>query len=260
MQENSNLGPAVTRAIHDIRLLANIDGLSIGDRLPSERALADRLQTSRSTVRLALNEMRARGEITTRAGRGGTVLIEDIAHYAVPMRIDVNAKSARIIDRTAASTSGLPHMLASQGIKCTTTVLDARVRHCSERVCTAFRVPTSRQLVRVERLRTIAGIPISYEQTYIDPHTYPDLLELDLTGSIYQILQFVYGTAIRSVEETIEMIPGFGKSVRQLKLESGTPLLCAFSRATDALSNPVVVSLDIYPASRVRLTTSHTVQ
>jgi len=260
MGSANGLKPAMMRAVHDIHLLAYVDELKPGDHLPAERALAERLQVSRSTVRLALEHMRERGEIVTRSGRAGTVIVQDIATLASPARVRVNAKSARIIDRAAGSTAGLPHMLASQGMECVTTVLDARVQHCSERVCQAFHVPTSQQLVRVERLRTVDGQPLSYEQTYVDLRAYPDFLEFNLTQSIYQMLQFNYGTTIQSVEETIEVIPGFGRSARQLQLATGTPLLCAFSRALDGLGRVVVVSDDVYPATQVRLTTSHTLR
>lgn len=67
-------------------------------------------------------------------------------------------------------------------------------------------MPISQQLVRVERLRTVDGQPLSYEQTYVDLRAYPDFLEFNLTQSIYQMLQFNYGTTIQSVEETIEVI------------------------------------------------------
>ena len=186
------LSATVSRAIHDIRLLANVDELRVGDRLPAERALAERLQVSRSTVRAALKAMRERGEIVTRGGRAGTVIAADIAHTVLPSRIDVNAKSARVIDRTSASTSGLPHMLASQGKSCVTTVLDARMQRCDERICTMFHCASSQPLIRVERARAIGNVPISYEQTYLDPRGYPDFLDFDMTASIYQLLQFNY--------------------------------------------------------------------
>ncbi|PAU69608.1 GntR family transcriptional regulator [Bifidobacterium italicum] len=251
---------AVSRAIHDIHLLANVDELGVGDHLPAERALAERLQVSLSTVRAALGVMRARGEISTRRGRAGTVITTDIARHALPSRVTVNAKSARIIDRTSASTSGLPHMLASQGMACVTTVLDAHVQHCDERICQMFHVPASQPLIRVERVRSVDGAPISYEQTYLDPRGYPDFLDFDLTRSIYQLLQFNHGTVIHAVEETIEMIPGFGRPARALRLPSGTPLLYVCSRAADALGNTVVASDDIYPAAHVRLTTARTLR
>ncbi|GAA2683296.1 FCD domain-containing protein [Nonomuraea recticatena] len=54
------------------------DGLTVGDRLPGERQLAEQLQVGRSSVREALRVLETLGVITSQAGRGpdaGAVLI-----------------------------------------------------------------------------------------------------------------------------------------------------------------------------------------
>lgn len=251
-------GPVVRRAICDIRLLVAQKELSVGDRLPSERALAETLFVSRATIRASLNLMREQGEIETFPGRGGTVIIKDIASRAQVSRIDIATKSAGLIDRPSGSASGLPIMLASQGLECETTVLQADVRECPENICLGFNLPIGNRLMRIERIRTIGGEPISYEQTYINQRDYPLFLELDLTGSIYQLLRTVCSVDIRTVEESIEVVPGMGRCIRHLKLQTGVPLLCVFSRALDSSGCPVVLSQDTYPANKVRLTTSKT--
>lgn len=251
-------GPVVRRAICDIRLLAAQKELSVGDRLPSERALAETLFVSRATIRASLNLMREQGEIETFPGRGGTVIIKDIASRAQVSRIDIATKSAGLIDRPSGSASGLPIMLASQGLECETTVLQADVRECPENICLGFNLPIGNRLMRIERIRTIGGEPISYEQTYINQRDYPLFLELDLTGSIYQLLRTVCSVDIHTVEESIEVVPGMGRCIRHLKLQTGVPLLRVFSRALDSSGCPVVLSQDTYPANKVRLTTSKT--
>lgn len=63
-----------TRAFEDV--LAQIeqriveDGLTVGDRLPGERQLAEQLQVSRSSVREALRVLETLGVISSQAGRG----------------------------------------------------------------------------------------------------------------------------------------------------------------------------------------------
>lgn len=251
-------GPAVRRAICDIRLLAEQKELSVGDKLPSERALAETLFVSRATIRAALDLMRSQGEIETFPGRGGTVITKDIASRAQVSRIDIVTKSADLIDRPSGSASGLPIMLASQGLECETTVLQADIRECPENICLGFGLPAGSQLMRIERIRTIDGEPISYERTYINQRDYPSFLELNLTGSIYQLLRTVCSADIHTVEESIEVVPGMGRCIRHLRLQTGAPLLRVFSRALDPSGHPVVMSQDTYPANKVRLTTSKT--
>lgn len=48
----------------------------------------------------------------------------------------------------------------------------------------------------------------------------------------------------------------FGRCAKLLSLKSGTPVLYAVSRAVEEDGRTVVLSHDMFPANRVRLTTS----
>ena len=61
------LSSAVIKQIEEL-ILRGV--LRPGERLPSERELADRLQVSRPSLRDALSEMQAKGLLSTRAGAG----------------------------------------------------------------------------------------------------------------------------------------------------------------------------------------------
>lgn len=56
--------------VGELRTLISKEGIQAGDRLPSERELADRLQVGRSTVREALRSLELLGLIETRRGEG----------------------------------------------------------------------------------------------------------------------------------------------------------------------------------------------
>ncbi|WP_100012086.1 FadR/GntR family transcriptional regulator [Lentibacillus sediminis] len=56
--------------LQEIRLFIEKNGLTSGDKLPSERELADTLQKGRSSVREALRAMELLGLIETRQGEG----------------------------------------------------------------------------------------------------------------------------------------------------------------------------------------------
>ncbi|GII03737.1 FadR/GntR family transcriptional regulator [Planobispora takensis] len=63
-----------TRAFEDViaqieRRIAD-DGLTVGDRLPGERQLAEQLQVSRASVREAMRVLETLGVISSQAGRG----------------------------------------------------------------------------------------------------------------------------------------------------------------------------------------------
>jgi GntR family transcriptional repressor for pyruvate dehydrogenase complex len=51
----------------------------VGEKLPGERELAERLGVSRATLREAISALRAAGFVTTTRGRGGGTIVEPVA-------------------------------------------------------------------------------------------------------------------------------------------------------------------------------------
>lgn len=68
--------------VGELRLMINAEGIKAGDKLPSERVLAERLQVGRSTVREALRSLELLGLIETRRGEG-TYLADFKKHQLV---------------------------------------------------------------------------------------------------------------------------------------------------------------------------------
>lgn len=56
--------------VGELRALISKEGIQAGDKLPSERELAERLQAGRSTIREALRSLELLGLIETRRGEG----------------------------------------------------------------------------------------------------------------------------------------------------------------------------------------------
>jgi GntR family transcriptional regulator, transcriptional repressor for pyruvate dehydrogenase complex len=71
-----------------------------GDRLPSERELAERLNVSRATLREAISALRAAGFVSTTRGRGGGTIVEPIAADWRPDRPSGVDRQAEIEDLT----------------------------------------------------------------------------------------------------------------------------------------------------------------
>jgi DNA-binding FadR family transcriptional regulator len=65
----ASVGETTERVEGAIRALATVT-LSAGDRLPSERTLADELNAGRTTVRLVLVKLAAEGLVRSEHGRG----------------------------------------------------------------------------------------------------------------------------------------------------------------------------------------------
>ncbi len=69
-------GSAVDQVVAQIRELIDTDGLTVGDKLPTERELCDRFATSRNTVREAMRMLKAYGIVDVRPKVGATIIDE----------------------------------------------------------------------------------------------------------------------------------------------------------------------------------------
>ncbi|WJY27973.1 FadR/GntR family transcriptional regulator [Sporosarcina trichiuri] len=88
--------------VSDLRTIIKEEGAEIGDKLPSERVLAERLQVGRSTIREALRSLELLGLIETRRGEG-TFLADYKKHQLVDILsafIMQHPQSLRDVDRT----------------------------------------------------------------------------------------------------------------------------------------------------------------
>ena len=88
--------------VADLRTIIKEEGAVIGDKLPSERMLADRLQVGRSTIREALRSLELLGLIETRRGEG-TFLADYKKHQLVEVLstfILQNPQSLKGVDDT----------------------------------------------------------------------------------------------------------------------------------------------------------------
>lgn len=73
--------------VKELRLIIKEEGIKTGEKLPSERELAERLSVGRSTVREALRSLELLGLIETRRGEG-TFLVDFQKHQLVEVLAD----------------------------------------------------------------------------------------------------------------------------------------------------------------------------
>ncbi|WP_342510708.1 GntR family transcriptional regulator [Sporosarcina sp. FSL K6-1522] len=99
--------------VGELRSLIKEEGIKTGDKLPSERELAERLQVGRSTVREALRSLELLGLIETRRGEGTFLadfgkhqLVEVLAAFIMQQPNSVlDVQETRMIHEMAAITT-----------------------------------------------------------------------------------------------------------------------------------------------------------
>lgn len=125
-----------------LRDLLAAGGLLPGDRLPSERDLADRLGVGRPAVREALRELRAHGLLVTGRGRQGTTVAERTgqATFSLPL--------ATASETTA--TAALDLMVYRRAVECEAAALAARRADQDDLRRIARAIPEKRSLLTPE--------------------------------------------------------------------------------------------------------------
>jgi GntR family transcriptional regulator len=195
--------------------------LAPGDRLPPERALAAAYGVSRMTVRQALQALESRGLLRRAIGRNGGSFV------ASPK-----------LERDLGTFSGLSEQLARQGV-----VAGARVLSAGE-------LDGAIQIVRV---RLADGEPFALERSSFPADRFRGLLELELTGSLYDLLAEQFDAAPVRAVERIEPVLADEEDAAALGLRAGVPLMLVDRIAYDADGLVVETARDVFRGDRTRI-------
>ncbi len=213
---------------------AIVDGLlPPGAGLPSEAALGQAYQLSRTAVRQALGELAAEGLVRKEKGRGTFV--------RGPRRADLVVQEMR----------GFYDELTERGHTIDTEVLSCVLSPASADEATLLLVPTGTEVIRLERLRYADDAPIAVAQTVLVASRFPGLADHDLrTDSLYRVLRESYGVSVRGGHRMIEAVAADRRYARHLGVRPGSPLLKLSSINNDGTQQPFELFTAWYRADR----------
>jgi GntR family transcriptional regulator len=231
-----SLGPTALAARE--RMLAGIrDGRpGPGERLGTERELAEELGVSRSTIRAALGDLERGGVVRRLRGRAGGIFV-----------------AARKVERDLTSLAGLPAYLRRQGFESDARVLSTATVEADAETAAALELSDAALVLEVVRVRLADGEPISLERAQFPAERFPDLLDRSLGGSLYELLETQYGLAPGEAEERIEVVAAGAAEARLLAVSRGAPLLAVARTAWDADGRAFERSHDLFRADRARI-------
>lgn len=213
-------------------ILALMAGLAPGTAVPTERELAQRFATSRTTVRQAIAELVVDGRLERVQGRGTFV--------ARPKLMQVRPLTSFSQD------------LTSDGWRPGSIVLDIGERTASADLAAALGVPPGSSIQRVERVRTAAEEPIAHETAYL-PRPLPDLAaELAARGSLYRTLREAYGIALVTVEDEVETVLADPVTANLLGVDTGLPMLLVHRTGWDRDGRVVEWTESVFRGDRFR--------
>ncbi|MGA8046527.1 MAG: GntR family transcriptional regulator [Dermatophilaceae bacterium] len=213
-------------------ILALIADLEPGDAVPTERELAERFGTSRTTVRQAISELVVEGRLERTQGRGTFV--------ARPKLMQVRQLTSFSQD------------LAEEGWRPGSRILAITTESATGELCDRLRITPGTPVHRIERLRTQAGEPIALEVAHV-PGPLPDLrAELESRGSLYRSLDEAYGREVEAVEDVVETTLADPVTANVLGVETGLPLLLVHRTAWDAQGRVVEWTRSLFRGDRFR--------
>ncbi len=213
-------------------ILALIDDLPTGSAVPTERELATRFDTSRTTVRQAIAELVVDGKLVRTQGSGTFV--------AQPKMMRVRPLSSFSQD------------LAMDGWRPGSQVLDITEETADAELAEHLGVQQGDPVQRVERLRTAFDEPIAHEVAYL-PQVLPALAErLAEGGSLYRTLREECGAVVATAEDIVETVLADPVTADLLGVDTGLPMLLVQRTGWDAEGNVVEWTRSRFRGDRFR--------
>lgn len=227
--------------IHRIRAFIERGEYQVGERIGSERSLADYFDISRFDLRTALASMEANHEVRRKIGRGGGIVVAD----------------ARL-ERNINTIESLPVIAKRQGFVISSRVLCATMSSASSADTRLLKLRGDQVTIsEIKRLRFIEDKPLSLEINRMPSSIFPQLLTHDLGESLYTIFERDYGVRPAHVDEILESALASPQEATLLGVQENTPLIRLRRLSSDESGRVFERATDVYIASRMRFTMHH---
>jgi len=161
--------------------------LESGVGLPAERALAEALSISRTTVRRCYEELRELGQLNSNA-RGGTSI-----------------KQARKVSSSLGKLKGFTEEMREQGVAASTFVESHEVMR-DRTIASIFNRPSRSSFLRLVRIRLGDDMPMSREVAWRDLTSAPCMGDWDTNRSAYSYLKNSGKIILTHAEQSIEAV------------------------------------------------------
>lgn len=193
-----------------------------GDMLPSERELSKYYGLSRTTVRLALQELERLGLVVRQHGRGTFV-------------------ADRSVQTTNLSqTYSFTDQMRELGRKPATTILEFSEIESDKNLASSLGVRIGDKLFKIKRLRSADGVPMMVERTYLPVRKFMSLKRPMLEHeSLYHVIEQYFHEKIRVAEEEFFASIARPADAHLLDISEGAPVL-DLVRTTYNMGNEII--------------------
>ena len=198
---------APVRRIRDILRARIRTGVYGNLPLPSESQLAADFAASRNVIREVLALLREEG-LVDRIQGAGTFVVAD--------------RAVQGLDRLR----GLAESFQTGDRRVTNRVLLAEIVPATPIVAERLELERGTPVVVLERIRTLGGVPLSLDASYLTANVGAPLLEMDLAGcDVFGLLEAELGLPLGLAAVSIEAVAADATVAGLLEVRRGSPLL-----------------------------------
>src|SRR3954466_10983002 len=188
--------------------------------LPPEPVLCAEYGVSRITLRRAVDGLVADGHLVREQGRGTYVTRPAIRHEY----------RESFVHRIA----GWSSVMTEQGAQVGTKVLTQRIVPAPAVVAVELSLDGASDVVELERLRTVDGLPNHVAHSFLPASLYPKAAEQDFSeGSLYEHLRREYGADLAHARIVVDVATAAPDEADLLRVVAGSPLLVVRTTVRD---------------------------
>lgn len=193
-----------------------------GDLIPSERELSERYGLSRTTVRLALQELERLGLVVRQHGRGTFVA-------------DRSAQTTNLMQAYS-----FTEQMRGMGRDPLTTILEFSEVEADKNLVEHMNVRLGERLFKIKRLRSADAMPMMVERTYLPARKFLTLRRPMLEQKpLYDIIEQDFREKINVAEEEFFASIARPSDAHMLDISEGAPVL-DLVRTTYNVHNEIV--------------------
>lgn len=192
---------------NELKLYFIKNNIGEGEKLPSEREVAEKYGVQRATVRSAYKilEEECIVEIRERSGR-----------YMGHPRIVTNLNEIK----------SFREKVSDIGSKVENQLLSFELIEIDKDLYKKIKLPIGTEVYKITRVRKVESekgiIPIAIEYAYVPENIAPKLIRQNLEDSLFQILREIYGIVPAKEEQLIEIVYADDFESKILKLDKMT--------------------------------------
>lgn len=158
-----------------------------GEKIPNQQELCRMFNVSLAVVRQAVEKLASEGFLLKRQGKGTFVMDPRIRQG--PRKL-----------------TSLSQELRARGSEVGAEVLNTAIETPGARLARIFGLSEKDRIIRIRRLRLMDNSPLGIQTFFCPERIFPEMLSHDLTQSLYDLVEHVYGIKIVAADETYTSI------------------------------------------------------